>query len=110
VQKIEVVFYRTAAGTEVVRDWLLSLEKVERQTIGTDLKTLQYGWPIGMPLCRSLGGGIWEIRSNLPTQKIVRILFAIKDGKILILSGFVKKSQRTPKSEIDTALRRLSEF
>jgi hypothetical protein len=65
MQKIEVVFYRTAAGNEVVRDWLQSLEKAERQAIGTDLKTLQYGWPIGMPLCRSLESGIWEIRSTL---------------------------------------------
>jgi phage-related protein len=110
VQKIGVVFYRTAAGNEVVRDWLQSLEKAERQAIGTDLKTLQYGWPIGMPLCRSLESGIWEIRSTLPTQKIARILFAIKDGKILILSGFIKKTQKTPKIEIETAKKRLREF
>ena len=68
--EIPVVFYRTAAGAEPVRNWLRSLSAADRRTIGTDLATLQIGWPIGMPLCRSLGAGLWEVRGKLSDNRI----------------------------------------
>ena len=65
-QKIPVVFYRTPGGAEVVRDWLRSLDDADRQAVGLDLMRVQYRWPVGMPLCRALGDGLWEVRTSLP--------------------------------------------
>jgi hypothetical protein len=72
---IPVVFYRTAQGGEPVRDWLRELPIEDRRRIGRDLALVQYGWPIGMPLCNSPGGGLWQVRSNLPSRRIARLLF-----------------------------------
>jgi phage-related protein len=70
-------FYRTEAGNEPVRDWLKYLDKDERVAIGADIKTVEFGWPIGMPTCRPLGKGLYEVRSNLPSNKIARTIFCI---------------------------------
>ena len=94
--EIPVVFYRTAAGAEPVREWLRSLSTEDRRTIGTDLATLQVGWPIGMPLCRSLGAGLWEVRSKLANNRIARLIFFVAEGRLGVLHGFIKKTQRTP--------------
>lgn len=109
-RKISVVFYRTAAGTEVVRDWLRGLDDGERSAIGQDLMRAQFRWPVGMPLCRPLGDGLWELRSALPSERIARVLFAIRQGKILVLHGFIKKTRRTPKEDLALARRRRLEF
>ena len=85
-----------ARGGEPVRDWLRGLPVEDRQRIGRDLALVQYGWPVGMPLCRALGGGLWEVRSNLPSRRIARLLFFVHEGRIGIVIGFVKKTQRTP--------------
>jgi len=106
-KKIKVVFYRTPAGNEPVRVWLSSLDKVDKQTIGNDIKTVEYGWPIGMPVARSLGKGLYEVRSNISSKRIARVIFAIVDSWMVLLHGFVKKSQKTPKEEIDLAIKRL---
>ena len=68
--KIPVVFYRTRGGAEVVRDWLRSLDDADRQAVGLDLMRVQYRWPVGMPLCRALGDGLWEVRTSLPSNRI----------------------------------------
>ena len=91
---IPVVFFCTATGNEPVREWLLSLTAKERRIIGEDLKTLQYRWPLGMPLVRNLGDGLWEVRSNLP-GRIARCLFYVPSGRIVLLHGFIKKTQKT---------------
>jgi len=109
-QKIPVVFYRTPAGTEVVRTWLRGLEESDRNIIGQDLMRVQYRWPVGMPLCRALGNGLWEVRSDLASNRIARVLFSIQQGKVLVLHGFIKKSQKTPNEELTLALRRKREF
>lgn len=109
-RKIAVVFYRTRAGAEVVRDWLRSLDESDRNVIGQDLMRVQYRWPVGMPLCRSLGEGLWEVRSDLPSNRTARVLFAIQQGSILILHGFIKKSRQTPREDLALARRRHSEF
>src|SRR4029077_6107605 len=89
--EIPVVFYRTSGGAEPVLDWLRGLPPEDRRAIGTDLATIQFGWPIGMPLCRPLGTGLWEIRSTLPSRRIAPFLFFVHGGKIGVLHGFIKK-------------------
>lgn len=108
--KIPVVFYRTQGGTEVVRDWLRSLDEADRQAVGLDLMRVQYRWPVGMPLCRALGDGLWEVRTSLPSNRIARVLFSVQQGRILVLHGFIKKTQKTPPDDLALARRRNREF
>jgi phage-related protein len=67
-KKIPLIFFRTAAGSEPVREWLRELPEVERQAIGKDLLRAQWRWPVGMPLCRPLGSGLWEVRTDSATE------------------------------------------
>ena len=109
-RKIPVVFYRTLAGTEVVRNWLRDLNEEDRDAIGQDLMRVQYRWPVGMPLCRAMGEGLWELRSDLSRNRIARILFSVRGGKILVLHSFIKKTQKTPDDDLALARRRNREF
>ncbi len=108
-KKIEVVFFRTAAGMEPVRRWLLGMPKADRTRIGDDIRTVEFGWPIGMPVCRPLGGGLYEVRSNI-ADGIARTIFAIDGDEMVLLHGFVKKSQKAPKPELDLARARWKQF
>jgi len=110
VQPIPVAFWRSATGREPVREWLRSLDKADRGVIGDDLRMLQFGWPIGMPLVRKLVDRIWELRSSLPGNREARLLFTASAMQIVILSGFIKKTQRTPDVEIKLARKRLKEL
>jgi|ERR1700674_1275239 phage-related protein len=110
LKEIPVVFHRTAAGAEPVRDWLRSLSAEDRRTIGTDLATVQVGWPVGMPLCRPLGGGLWEVRSSLSNNRIARLVFFVAEGRIGVVHGFIKKTQKTPPADIALAQRRMKEM
>ena len=103
---LDVVFYRTEAGNEPVREWLKGLNKEDRKIIGTDLKTVQYGWPLGMPLVRKIEPRLWEARSRI-TGGIARVLFTVVEDKMVLLHGFVKKSQKVPLAELATAKRRM---
>jgi len=107
---IPVVFYRTPAGGEVVLDWLKALDQADRNIIGQDLMRVQFRWPVGMPLCRPLGGGLWEIRSSLTSNRIARVLFCMSGGRIVALHGFIKKTQQTPDTELKLARKRMNEF
>ena len=109
-KKINVVFFRTEAGNEPVREWLLSLDKEDKKAIGVDVKTVEYGWPIGMPVCRPLGKRLYEVRSNISHKRIARVIFTIIDQTMILLNGFIKKTQKTPKEEITLALKRLKEI
>jgi len=112
-KKIQVVFYKSDTGSEPVREWLLSLSDANRKIVGGDLKTVEYGWPLGMPTCKKISSTsvLWEVRSNLTGKKnIARVLFCIDDEKMVLLQGFVKKTQKTPQSEIDIALERYSKL
>ena len=109
-KKITVLFFKTEAGNEPVREWLLSLDKDDRQTIGVDIKTVEYGWPIGMPVSRPLGKGLYEVRSNISNKRIARVIFTIIEHYMILLTGFVKKTQKTPKEEIALALKRAKEI
>ena len=88
-----VRFFRSAAGTEPVREWLRDLPVEHRRAIGTDIKTVQYGWPLGMPLVRKLEPGLWELRSHL-ADGIARVLFTVQGADLVLLHGFIKKSGR----------------
>ena len=109
-RKLAVVFYRTQGGTEVVRNWFKDLARDDRDAVGQDLMRVQFRWPIGMPLCRSLGNGLWEVRSDLPSNRIARVLVCIAGERILVLHGFIKKTQKTPDAELALALKRKWEF
>ena len=109
-RKIPVVFYRTPAGTEVVRNWLRVLNEGDRNAIGQDLMRVQYRWPVGMPLCRAMGDGLFELRTDLPSDRIARVIFSIQQGKILILHGFIKKTRKTQDEDLTLARRRKREF
>jgi phage-related protein len=108
--KTPVIFYQTAAGRAVVLDWLKRLRSEERAIIGQDLMRVQFRWPIGMPLCRPLGDGLWEVRSDCPGNRIARLLFCLVDGKIVVLHGLIKKTQKTPDDDMKLARRRKREF
>lgn len=109
-RKMQVVFYRTAAGSEVIRDWLRDLDERDRNAIGQDLMRVQFRWPVGMPLCRSMKDGLWEVRSSLPSGRIARMLFCVHQDRILVLSAFIKKGQKTPDEELTLARKRMREF
>lgn len=106
---LTVVFYKTEGGNEPVREWLKSLMREDRKAIGEDIKTAQFGWPLGMPLIRKLETGVWEIRSRT-SQGIARMLFTVEGHTMVLLHGFIKKSQKTPRSELNTARQRLLEL
>ncbi len=106
---LSVVFFRTEAGSEPVREWLRELTVEDRRTIGIDIKTVQYGWPLGMPLVRKMEPGLWEVRCNIG-DGIARVLFAAKGGQMVLLHGFVKKSPKTPDNEMKTARNRLKKL
>lgn len=103
---LEVRFFRTDASKEPVREWLKDLPAIERKTIGEDIKTVQFGWPLGMPLVRHLGGDIWEVRINL-SNRIARVLFTVDGQDMVLLHGFIKKQQKTPGPDLDLAKERL---
>src|SRR5688500_4762396 len=99
---LSVVFFRTETGNEPVRDWLRSFPRQDRRTIGETIKTVQFGWPLGMPLVRKLDKQLWEIRFHLEDQ-IGRIIFTTGPGRMILLHGFVKKSQKTPRQDLQLA-------
>jgi phage-related protein len=103
--KLPVRFFRTTEGREPVREWLKSLSKSERKAIGDEIRTVQFGWPLGMPLVRKLDAGLWEIRVAL-SNRTARVLFTIVDGQAVLLHGFIKKSQKTPARELAVAKQR----
>lgn len=105
--KLEVIFYRSASGDDPAAEWIRSLPKADRQTIGKDLMKIQIGWPIGMPLVRKLESDLWEMRSNL-RYGIARVLFTIEGKKMIVLHGFIKKTQKTPPAELQTVRQRLA--
>lgn len=103
-KQIPALFYRTESGGEPVRDWLKGLSPEDRKRIGEDIKTVEFGWPIGMPVCRPLGQGVYEVRTNLRQNRIARVIFYIdKKSRMVLLHGFIKKTQRTPPEDVALA-------
>lgn len=104
-KRVPALFFRTEAGREPVRDWLKRLpSREDRKRIGEDIKTVEFGWPVGMPACRPLGDGIHEVRTNLAQNRIARVLFYIdKKGRMVLLHGFIKKTQKTASEDLELA-------
>lgn len=106
---LEVRFFKTDADSEPARDWLKSLSATDKKAIGENIKTVQFGWPLGMPLVDHIDGDIWEVRTRLDTR-IARVLFTMEGGVMVLLHGFIKKQQKTPKTELDLAKDRLKQL
>jgi phage-related protein len=104
--KLSVRFYSEVSGTEPVREWLKALPENERREIGTDIKTVQFGWPLGMPVVDHIGGGMWEVRTRLATR-VARLLFVLVGDEMVLLHGFIKKERKTPKADRKLAQERL---
>jgi phage-related protein len=106
LKRLQARFYRSDSGREPVREWLKSLDAEDRRIIGEDIKDVEFSWPIGMPLIRSLGRELWEVRSSLPRGRIARVIFCVDRDCMVLLHGFMKKTQKTPQPEIVLALKR----
>jgi phage-related protein len=109
LKPIPLAFWRTSAGREPVREWLNELPREDKRTIGRDIAQVQFGWPIGLPLCRPLSGGLWEVRSSLPSNREARVFFGFHDEMLIALHAIIKKTQRTPATEVALARKRLKE-
>jgi phage-related protein len=108
-KKVAARFYRSASGSEPVRKWLKGMDRTDRKAIGTAIAVAEYGWPIGMPTCRTLGKGLHEIRTDLENGRISRVFFCVHEGSLVLLHGMIKKTQTTPGSDLAIARRRQQE-
>jgi phage-related protein len=107
--RLSVGFFRETTGREPVREWLKGLPSEEKREIGADINTVQFGWPIGMPVVDHLDGDTWEVRTRMATR-IARVLFAVEGDTMVLLHGFIKKERKTPKPELDLAKQRLKKL
>jgi phage-related protein len=96
-------------GKQPVRDFIRGLARDDRRIIGNDIATIEFGWPVGKPICAPLGLGLWEVRSSLTTNRIARVIFTLHEGQMVLLHGFIKKTQKTPQGELDLARKRMKE-
>jgi phage-related protein len=106
---IPLAFWRSNSRREPVREWLSELSREDKRTIGRDIAKVQFGWPLGLPLCRSLGGGLWEVRSSLASRREARVLFGFHGSMLIALHAFIKKAQKTPAGDLELARERLRE-
>jgi len=106
---LDVYFFRLESGREPVREWLKSLDMDAKKSIGEDIRTIQGRWPLGMPLVRKMESNLWEVRANIK-EGISRIFFTVESHHMILLHGFVKKTNKTPKSEITLARKRMKEW
>ena len=109
-QKVPLVFFRALTGSEPVLEWLKDLPEAERHMIGQDLLRAQWRWPVGMPLCRPLGSGLWEVRTDLPTKRTARVLLCLHRQHLIALHGFIKKTRTTPSDDLALARKRVKEL
>jgi phage-related protein len=107
MKRLPARFYRSAGGREPVREWLKELPREDRRIVGEDIKDVEFAWPLGMPLVRPLGRELWEVRCSLTGGRIARVIFCVHEGEMILLHGFVKKTQKTPSQEIEVALKRM---
>lgn len=110
MKRLPAFFYRLPSGREPVREWLRDLGETDRKIIGEDINDVEFSWPIGMPLCRGLGSGLWEVRSGLVQGRIARVLFCVREGRMVLLHAFIKKTRKTPAAELELALKRMRDF
>ncbi len=104
LKRIPAIFFQTASNREPVRDWLKTLPIPDRKAIGDDIRAVEFGWPLGMPLVRPLGGGLHEIRTRLPSHRIARVIFFVSErGFLVLLHAFIKKTQKLPADDLALA-------
>ena len=104
LKRIPAIFYRTEAGSEPVRSWLKAMDTKDRRLVGEDIKTVEFGWPVGMPTCRLMGDGLFEVRTRLPENRMVRVFFYIdRRQRMVLLHGIVKKTRTTPDADLNLA-------
>jgi len=106
LKRLPAFFYALPSGREPVREWLRGLPGEDRKILGEDIKDVEFAWPIGMPLCRPLSRGLWEVRSTLTQGRIARVLFCEHEGKMVLLHAFIKKTQKTPDADLELAMKR----
>lgn len=104
---ISVKFFKNELGKEPVKEWLLELSKEDKKIMGADIKTVEFAWPIGMPICRPLGESLYEVRSHLSSKKIARVIFTLHKNEMILLHAFIKKTQKTLGGDLDIAKKRL---
>ena len=109
LKPVPLRFWQSDQGRDVVRDWLIELPPEDKRVIGRDISTVQFGWPVGLPVCRPLGGGLWEVRSSLPGKREARVLFCFHEGELFALHAFIKKTRKTPQADLKLAAKRLKE-
>jgi phage-related protein len=102
VKRLPAAFYQLPSGREPVREWL--------REIGEDIKDVEFSWPAGLPLVRPLGKGLWEVRSDITQGRIARVLFCIYGAHMVLLHGFIKKTQKTPEADLELASKRKKEI
>ena len=110
LKPIPLVFWKSVAGREPVREWLNELPREDQRSIGRDIAKVQFGWPIGLPICRPLSAGLWEVRSSLPSKREARVFFGFHDEMLVALHAIIKKTQKTPADELTRARNRLKEM
>ena len=93
-----------------MREWLKGLDEEERRAIGTDMLRAQWSWPVGMPLCRPMGKGLWEVRTDLASGRTARVLICFYVGRLVALHGFIKKTRATPEDDLTLARKRQKEL
>ena len=109
LRPFSILFWQSSSGRQPVREFLKEQAKGDRLRLGEDLRRLQFGWLIGMPLVRKMGASLWELRSSVSGNREIRILFTSEGETLILLHGFVKKSQKTPKADFDLAIQRMKE-
>ena len=110
MKRLPAAFYELPSGRMPVREWLKGLSDADRKIIGEDVKFVEFAWPVGMPLCRALGDGLWEVRSQITQGRISRVLFCIHEGRMVLLHAFIKKTQKTPAEDLGLGLKRRREI
>jgi phage-related protein len=104
LKRVPAIFYRTEAESEPLRSWLKAMDPKDRRLVGEDIKTVEFGWPVGMPICRPMGDGLYEVRTRLPGSRMVRVFFYIdRRQRMVLLHGIVKKTRATPDADLDLA-------
>ena len=110
MKRLPAAFYQLSSGREPVREWLKELSREDKRIIGRDIAKVQFGWPIGLPLCRPLSGGLWEVRSSLATRREARVFFGFHDGTLIALHAIIKKARKAPAEDLTLARQRLKEI
>jgi phage-related protein len=108
-KKLPAFFYENTTGRQPVREWILALSEEDRKRVGRDIQKVEFGWPLGMPYCRGLGNGLWEVRCDRTGGRIARVIFSVASRRMVLLHGFIKKTQQTPVQDLQLALKRMKE-